>query len=110
MSPFTNDLALREAGLRQVTCIVRERQLCFYRHLARVPAEDLARLILSCRDPRCRTVRRSRLNASCLHQLEAYLNDTGMAGLASVPVRRNTYRRKVDAATRGGDCLISDLA
>ena len=30
------DLVLREAGLREVTCLVRERQLCLYRHLVRL--------------------------------------------------------------------------
>ena len=30
----SDDLVLREAGLRQVTCIVRERQLRLYGHVA----------------------------------------------------------------------------
>ena len=42
---------LREAGLRQVTFIVRERQLRLYGHVARLPAEDPAHRVLSCRDP-----------------------------------------------------------
>ena len=46
---MSNDLVLREAGLRQVTCIVHERQLRLY--VARRPAEDPAHRILSCRDP-----------------------------------------------------------
>ena len=46
----SNDLVLREAGLRQVTYIVRERQLRLYGHVARLPAEDPANRILSCRD------------------------------------------------------------
>ena len=38
----------REAGLRQVTCIVLERQLRLYGHVARLPAEDPAhRIFLS---------------------------------------------------------------
>ena len=46
-----NDLVFREAtGLRQVTCIVRELQLRFYGHVSRLPTEDLAHRILSCRD------------------------------------------------------------
>ena len=48
---MSNDLVLREAGLRQVTCIVRERQLRLYGHVARLLAEDPAHRILSCRDP-----------------------------------------------------------
>ena len=48
---MSNDQVLREAGLRQVTCIVRERQLRLYGHVTvRLPAEDPAHLILSCRD------------------------------------------------------------
>ena len=39
---MSNDLVLNEAGLRQVTCIVRERQLRLYGHVARLPAEDPA--------------------------------------------------------------------
>ena len=45
-----------------------------------------------------------------LRQVESYLKDTGMAGLASVWAmarrRPREYRRKVDAATRcSGVCL-----
>ena len=39
--------AIRKAGLRQVTCLVRERQLRLYGHVARLPAEDPAHRILS---------------------------------------------------------------
>ena len=35
-----------EAGLRQVICTVRERQLRIYEHVARFPAEDSANWIL----------------------------------------------------------------
>ena len=41
-------LVLREADLRQVTCIVRERQVRLYGHVARLPAEDPAHRILPC--------------------------------------------------------------
>ena len=49
---MSNDLVLRKAGLRQVTCIVRECQLRPYGNVARLPAEDPAHRILSRRDPR----------------------------------------------------------
>ena len=39
---MSNDLVISETGLRQVTCIVRERQLRLYGHVARLPAEDPA--------------------------------------------------------------------
>ena len=47
-----DDLVLREAGLRQVTCIVRKRQLCLYGHVARLPVEDPAHRIFPCGDLR----------------------------------------------------------
>ena len=40
-----NDLVLREAGLRQATCIFRERQLRLYWHVERLHAEDPAHRI-----------------------------------------------------------------
>ena len=98
---MSNDLVLREAGLRQVTCIVRERQLRLYGHVVRLPAEDPAHRILSCRDPRGWTMPRGRPQASWLRQVEAYLKDTGMAGLAygwAMARRPKEYSRKVDAA------------
>ena len=35
---MSDNMVFREAGLRQVTCIVRERQLRLYGHVARLPA------------------------------------------------------------------------
>ena len=46
---MSNDLVLREAGLGQVTCLVRERQLRLYGFVARWdPAEDPAHRIFYC--------------------------------------------------------------
>ena len=42
MTIMSIDLVLRKADLRQVTCIVRKRQLNFYGHVARLHAEDPA--------------------------------------------------------------------
>ena len=47
---MSNDLVLRVAGMRHVTCLVRERQLRTYGHVVRLPAEDPANRVLSCRD------------------------------------------------------------
>ena len=58
-----------------------ERQLRIYGHVARLPAEDPAHRILSCRDPRGWTMPRP--HASYLRQVESHLRDTGMADLAS---------------------------
>ena len=91
-------------GLRQVTCIVRERQVRLYGYVARLPAEDPAHRILSCRDLRGWSMPRGHPHASWLRQVESYLKDMGMAGLASAWAmarrRPREYRRKVDAATR----------
>ena len=61
------------------------------------------RRILSCRVPSGWTMPRGRPQASWLRQVESYLRDTGMAGLASVWAmakrKPKEYRRKVDAAT-----------
>ena len=43
-----NDLVFGEAGLRQVTCIVRERQLRLCGHMAQLRAEDPAHWIIPC--------------------------------------------------------------
>ena len=55
---MSNDLVFSEVGLRQVTCIVRDRQLRLYGHVARLTAKDPAHQILSCRDPRGWTMQR----------------------------------------------------
>ena len=57
---MSNDLVLRGAGLRQVTCIVRERQLRLYGHVARLPADDNVHRILPCRFPSRWTTPRGR--------------------------------------------------
>ena len=98
------DLVLSQTGLTQVTCIVRERRLRLYGHVARLPAEDPAHRIVSCRDPRGWTMPRGGPQASWLRQVESYLKNSGMAGLGSAWAmarrRPKVYRRKVDAATR----------
>ena len=101
---------LMEAGLIQVTCIVRERQFRLYGPVARLPAEDPAHRILSCRGPRGWSMLRGRRHASWLRQVESYLKDSGMAVLASAWAmcrrRPREYRRKVDTATRcSGVCF-----
>ena len=49
---MSDALEIMEAGLRQLTCIVRERQLRIYGHMARRPPEDLTHRIISLQDPR----------------------------------------------------------
>ena len=77
---MSNDLVLRKSGLKQITCIVQERQIRLYGHVARLPAEDPAHRIIPCRDPRGWAIPRGH-HGSCLRLVESYLKDTGTAGL-----------------------------
>ena len=56
--------------------------LRLYGHVARFLAEDSAHRILFCRDPSGWAMPRGRPHASRLRQVEAYLKDMGMTGLA----------------------------
>ena len=100
----SNHDLLRDAGMRQVTCIIRERQLRLYGHVARLPANDPAHRILSCRDPVRRTMAVGRPRASWLRQVDAYLEEWGVTGLASAWClarrRPKEYNSKVNAAKR----------
>ena len=68
--------------MRFVTCIVRERQLRLYRHVARFPDADPTHQILSVREPREWRRPRGRSHASWLQQVDQPLMEMGM-GLAS---------------------------
>ena len=88
--------------MRFVTCVVRERQLQLYGHVARFPDADPAHQILSAREP-CEWRRPTgRQHASWLQQVDQHLKEMGM-GEASAwgMVRRRPleYRQKVDAVT-----------
>ena len=48
----SNERLLRDTQMRCVTCIVRERQLWLYGHVAHFPDPDPAHQILSVREPR----------------------------------------------------------
>ena len=48
----SNEWLLRETQMRFITCIVRERRLRLYGHVARFPDADPAQQILSGREPR----------------------------------------------------------
>ena len=104
----SNDQLLRETQMRFVTCIVRERQLRLYGHVARFPDADPAHQILSVREPHEWRRPMGRPRASWLQQVDRHLKEMGM-GQASAwgMVRRRPleYRRKVDAATHcSGAC------
>ena len=71
----SNERLLRETQIRFVTCIVRERQLWLYGHVAHFPDADPAHQILSARE--CREWRRPR--ASWLQQVDQLLKEIGWA-------------------------------
>ena len=104
----SNQRLLRETQMRFVTCIVRERQLRLYGHVARFPDADPAHQILSAMEPRewRRTMGRPR--ASSLQQVHRHLKEMGMGQASAWRMARRRfleYRRKVDAATRcSGAC------
>ena len=108
----SNDVLLKRCRFRHVTCLIRERQLRSYGHIARFDANDPARKIISARDPRPlrnnrtgRSVGRPR--DSWLRQVGRYCNEMGMGqaeawGWASSrnKARVAQYRGRVDAAKR----------
>ena len=99
---------LRETQMIFVTCIVRERQLRLYGHVARFPDADPAHQILSAREPREWRRPTGRPRASWLQQIDQHLKEMVM-GLASAwgMARRRPleYRQKVDTATHcSGTC------
>ena len=100
---ISNDRLLGEGQMRLVTCMVRERQLRLFGHVARFAEADPANRILNARDPRgwVRPVGRPRL--SWLQQMDGHLEDLGMGRAAArrLAIRRpKEFRKKVDAATR----------
>ena len=104
----SNERLLRETQMRFVTCIVRERQLRLYGHVAHFPNADSAHQILSAREPREWSRPMGRPRASWLQQVDWNLKEIGM-GLASArglaSRRPLEYRWKVDATTRcSGTC------
>ena len=64
--------------MRFVTCIVRERQLRLYGHVARIPDADPAHQILSVREPREWRRPMGRTRSSWLQQVDQHLKEMGM--------------------------------
>ena len=94
--------------MRFVTCIVRERQLRLYGHVARFPDADPAHQILSVRESREWGRPMGRPRASWLQQLDRHLKEMGMGQAYAWGMARRSpleYRRKVVAAMRcSGAC------
>ena len=94
--------------MRLVICIVRERQLRLYGHVARFPDADPAHQILSARESREWRRPMWRPRASWLQQVDRHLKEMGMGQASAWRMPRQRpleYRRKVDAAMRfSGAC------
>ena len=74
----SNERLLRETQVRFVACIVRERQLRLYGHVARFPDADPAHQILSVRESREWRRPMGRPRASWLQQVDRHLKEIGM--------------------------------
>ena len=75
---MSNEQLLKETQMRFVACIVRERQLQLYGHVARFPDADPAHQILSAREP-CEWRRpMDQPRSSWLHQFDQHLKEMGM--------------------------------
>ena len=104
----SNERLLSEAQMRFVTCIVRERQLRLYGHVARFPDADPAHQIISARESHEWSWPMGRPRASWLQRVDRHLKEMGMGQASAWGMARRRsleYRRKVDAATRcSGTC------
>ncbi len=99
----SNQRLLTETGMRHVTCIIRERQLRLFGHVARFPEDDPVHRILSARDPIGAVRRRGRPPLSWLQQVDRHFKGMGTGRVSAWGLakrRPEVYRRKVDAATR----------
>ena len=104
----SNERLLRETQMRFVTCIVRERQLRLYGHVARFPDADPAQQILSTRESLEWRWPMGQPRASLLQQVDRHLKEMGMGQASAWGMARRRpleYRWKVDAATHcSGAC------
>ena len=99
----SNDRLLRETRMRCITCIITERQLQLFGHVARFPDNDPAAQILSSYEPVQWNRSRGRPCATWLNQVDRCFQEVGIGRVAAWRMasrRPEEYRRKVDAATR----------
>ena len=104
----SNERLLRETQMRFVTCIVRERQLRLYGHVARFPDADLAHRILLARESHDWRKPTGRPRASWLQKVDQHLKEMGMGQASAWRMARRRpleYQQKVDVETRcSGAC------
>ena len=107
----SNKWLLRETQMRFVTCIVRERQLRLYGHVACFPDADPAHQILSAREPREWRRPMGQTRALWLQQVDQHLKENGMGQVSAWGMARwrpREYRQNMDAATHcSGACSHS---
>jgi hypothetical protein len=97
----SNRRVLDRAKMGRVTCLIRERQLRFYGHVARFPECDPVNRILSARDPVGWVRPRGRPRASWMRQLQSHLDSWGMGPAHARNIARKKpmeWGRKVNAA------------
>ena len=100
----SNQRLLRETDSRPITCIVRERQLRLYGHVARYPEVDPAHRVVSVRDNPVWRRPRGRPQLSWLGQVDESCQELLRMGRGPAwrLARRNprVWRRRVGDATR----------
>ena len=105
----SNEQLLRETQMRFVTCIVCERQLRLYGHVACFPGADPAHQILSVREPHEWRRPMGQPRALWLQHIDQHLKEMWMGQASAWGMARRRppeYWRKVDAATRcSGTCF-----
>ena len=99
----SNQRLLEETRMRWITCIIRERQLRLFGHVARFPESNPAYRILFEDHPEGWRRPRGRPKSSWLQQMDQHLRGMGLDQLSARTVAKddpNAFRRMVDAATR----------
>ena len=100
---MSSEPLLRDTQIRFVACIVHERQLQLYGHVARFSDADPARQILAAREPHEWRRPLGRPHALWLQQFDQHVKEMGMGHAFAWGVARCKpleYWWKVDAATR----------
>lgn len=99
----SNHRVLQEANLRLGTCMIRERQMRLFGHVARFPAADPVHGVLSSRVPPEWRRPRGRPRRTWLRQMESYCQELGFGREQAWELARNDpggWRARVDAAKR----------
>lgn len=99
----SNERLLQETGMRLATCLIRERKMRFYGHMARLPTTDPAYQILSAKTSGMWRRPRGRPRATWLRQIDCLCQELGMGReLAWGLAKRNPegFRSRVNAAMR----------